>query len=121
MEVIPMFVIHPKNAADWAHAMFIMSYYHDLYCEMFSNGETAESAYMVVSDAAPGWDAPTDRAVENLRLAEMTFQGNWHQKGRHRCVHCSALPAPLQEETCGHLTFNRIIDSSAFDRAMGIS
>jgi hypothetical protein len=108
-----MFVIHPENAADWQHAMFILSHYRDLYCELFSDAEEASSTYMVVSDTEPGFEWPDGMdttAAQNLRLAEMAFQMNWHQKGGHRCVHCDALPEPLQEETCGHLTFNKIIN-----------
>ena len=104
-----MFVIHPENPAEWANAMFIMSYYKDLYCELFSDGEHQESAYMVVSESAPGFDLPTDESISNLRLAEMAFQINWRQKPGFRCEHCDALPEPLQEETCGHLTFNKMI------------
>jgi hypothetical protein len=105
-----MFVIHPENPSDWANAMFIMSYYKELHCEMFSDGENDETAYMVVSAAPPGYDLPSDEALNNLRMAEMAFQMNWHQKSHFRCGHCDALPDPLREKTCGHLTFNKIIN-----------
>jgi hypothetical protein len=109
MEDIPMFVIHPDNAADWQHAMFIMSHYRDIYCELFSDAEEASSTYMVVDAIPPGFEPPTEEQNHNLRMVEMAFQMNWHQKGGHRCVHCDALLEPLQEETCGHLTFNKAV------------
>ena len=115
-----MFIIFPEKAADWQSAMFIMSYYKDVYCELFSDGENAESAYMVVDASPPGFEIPTDEANNNLRLAEAAFQMNWHQTRGWRCIHCDALPEPLREETCGHLTFTKRIDSSAFDAALGI-
>ncbi len=111
-----MFVIYPENAADWQHAMFIMSHYKDLYCELFSDAEEASSTYLVVVDTTTVFEWPDvmeTTAANNLRCAEMTFQMNWHQKGGHvfgRCVHCDAMPEPLQEETCGHLTFNKPIN-----------
>ena len=107
-----MFIIHPTNAADWANAAFILSYYRELHCEMFSDGENEESAYMVVDSTPAGFDLPTHEAIESLRCAEMAFQMNWLQKSHHRCAHCDALPEPLQEETCGHLTFCGTIKST---------
>jgi hypothetical protein len=101
MEDIPMFVIYPENAADWQHAVFMLSYYH-VKIEAFSDGEDSESAYIIVR----GDD-------EQLRLAEMAFQMNWHQGGI-KCRHCSD-----DLDTCGHLTFTSRIDSSAFDAIFG--
>jgi len=110
-----MFVIHPENAADWQHAMFILSHYRELSCELFSDADQVSSTYMVVDDTYPGFEWPTEeeatRASENLRYIEMAFQMNWHQRGGHRCIHCDALPGPLQEETCGHLIFYKPINS----------
>ncbi len=108
-----MFVICPENAADWQHAMFILSHYRGLYCELFSDAENASSTYMVVDDTPPGFEWPEDmdtESAENLRCAEMAFQMNWHQKSGFRCVHCDVLPEALREETCGHLAFNKIIN-----------
>lgn len=109
-----MFVIYPENPSDWVHAMFIMSYYRDLHCELYSDGEEASSTYMVVDDTPPGFEWPEGmhtKAAENLRYAEMAFQMNWHQaSNKFRCIHCDALPEPLQEEICGHLTFNKTIN-----------
>jgi len=42
------FVIYPTKPADWQHAMFILSYYSKLKISTFSNGEDADTAYMVV-------------------------------------------------------------------------
>jgi len=109
-----MFVIHPENPADWQHAMFIMSHYRDLSIELFSDAEEASSTYMVVDSTYPGFEWPTEeeekKAQENLRYVEMAFQMGWHTKTEPRCIHCSALPEPLREETCGHLTFNKPIN-----------
>jgi len=106
-----MFVIYPRDAADWQHAMFILSHYRDLSCELFSDAEEASSTYMVVDAIPPGFVMPTEEQNHNLRMVEMAFQMNWHQASdKLRCIHCDALPEPLQEETCGHLTFNRIIN-----------
>ena len=38
--------------------------------------------------------------VGDLRLAEMAFQMNYHQKGGFRCGHCDET-----EGACGHLCF----------------
>ena len=89
-----MLVIKPKKAADWMHAMFILSYYKELTLELFSNGEDAVSTYMVV-----------EGEEDSLRLAEMAFQMNWHQGG-WICPHCEGD----EEETCGHLTFTHPIN-----------
>jgi len=111
-----MFVIYPENAADWQHAMFILSHYKGLSCELFSDAEEASSTYMVVDAIPPGFVMATEeeelKVYDNLRMVEMALQMNWHQKDGHisgRCIHCDALPEPLREETCGHLTFNKPI------------
>lgn len=111
-----MFVIHPEDAADWQHAMFILSHYRGLYHALFSDAEEASSAYMVVSGTPPGFifewseEGMDTKTAENLHLAEMAFQMNWNQQGGLRCIHCDALPEALREETCGHLVFNKIIN-----------
>jgi hypothetical protein len=108
-----MFVIYPEKAVDWQQAMFILSHYRDLCCELFSDAEEAASTYMVVDDTPPGFEWPggmDTTAAENLRCVEAAFQMNWHQKSGHRCIHCDALPEPLREETCGHLVFNKPIN-----------
>jgi len=99
-----MFVITPKNAADWQHAMFMLSYYHTKI-EAYSNGEDADTVYIIVR----GLD-------EQVRLAEAAFQMNWHQDGSGQCGHCSS-----DIDYCGHLKFTKPIDSGPFDRAMGIN
>ena len=108
-----MFVIMPKNPADWQQAMFMMSYYK-VKMETFSNGEDADSAYMVVGHTDDYH--PLGQEDDDLQTAEMCFQMNWRQVGM-KCPHC----LDDGEKTCGHLTFNEPINSSAFDRAMGIS
>ena len=102
-----MFVIYPETAADWQHAMFMLSYYH-VRCKLYSNGEDASTTFMVVSEDED-W---SESDAENLRLAEISFQMDWHPRSGLRCVHCDALPEPLREETCGHLTFHKPINSA---------
>lgn len=57
---------------------------------------------------------------ENDDLAEMCFQGNWHQKKELLCGACKAEIEKTGEgsDSCGHLTFIRPIDSSAFDNVI---
>ena len=106
------FVIYPTNPADWQHAMFILSYYHKLEISTFSNGTDANTAYMVV-ESKPMLEGDEDE----LRLAEMNFQGNWHQYGEKLCPHC--IDHAEHFDTCGHLAFRAPINSSAFDKLFG--
>ncbi len=89
-----MFVIKPDNAVDWQHAVLMLSYYM-VKMEAFSDGDNMDSAYMIVRKCGD--------KDEQLRLAEMCFQMNWHQVGS-LCPHCSD-----DLDSCGHLTFNRPI------------
>ena len=97
-----MFVIKPESAADWAEALFILSYYR-VACATYSDGENAESVYMTVHpDKDMNEDVET--TVEQLHMAEMAFQMNWHQVG---------MVCPVCEDTvniCGDLTFNKPIN-----------
>jgi len=97
-----MFVIMPKNSADWQHAMFMLSYYN-VECSLYSNGEDAESTYMVVSAGVDEY-----RDEEALRLAEMCFQVNWHQSNEKLCLHC--VDHADRFDSCGHLTFTHPIN-----------
>ena len=99
-----MFIIKPEKAEDWAHALFMLSYYH-VSGVMYSDGETTESVYMVVGahNQHPDEKYNDDDAIG---LAEMCFQMNWHQGGRV-CPDCEGT-----EDTCGHLTFTKPIDSA---------
>lgn len=115
-----MFIIMPKNPADWQQAMFMLSYYH-VRCTLYSNGEDAKSVYMEVRAPRSSGDDGEDA----LHLAEMCFQMNWHQGGMI-CPGCHKEQNNYWagcdgKDTCGHLTFTHPTDSSAFDRAMGIS
>ena len=109
-----MFVIKPKNPADWQYAMFILSYYTKLIIELFSNGEDADTAYMVVRGKELMEGEESD-----LMLAEMAFQMNWHQANGWVCPHCDNGVDPAVSEymkkngrldVCGHLTFDRPIN-----------
>lgn len=141
-----MFVIKPENAADWQHAMFMLSDYH-VECKLYSDGENAESTYMVV-EASISTKVDEHRDEEALRLAEGRFQMNWHQVGMI-CPHCEDMEGttgPVEAEpgklsargilndlkqwygtddgfyelsTCGHLTFSKPIDTGAFDKIFG--
>ncbi len=108
-----MFVIMPKSPVDWQQAMFMLSYYH-VGCKLYSDGEDAGSTYMVVGDMDEGWSQEDE---DNLALAEMCFQMNWHQVGT-KCPHC-ANDKEDGEQTCGHLTFSHLIDTKAFDKIFG--
>jgi hypothetical protein len=97
------FVICPMEPADWQHAMFILSYYHKLEISLFSDGSNAESAYMVVESK------PLLEGDENeLRLAEMAFQGDWHQHNEKLCPHC--IDHADHYDSCGHLAFSKPIN-----------
>ena len=87
-----MFAIKPENPDDWQHAMFILSTYF-VKIESYSNEEDADTTYIIVRGDQ-----------DQVRLAEMAFQMNWHQVGA-RCPHCSP-----DLDTCGHLTFNKPIN-----------
>jgi hypothetical protein len=98
-----MFVIFPVKPADWQHALFMLSYYH-VNITIRSDGEDAITTYMVVDNDG------TTEAQEQLRLAEMCFQMNWHQSNHHRlCPEC--MPHSDQFDSCGHLTFTKPIIS----------
>lgn len=96
-----MFIIKPNNPADWRHAMFILSYYSKLIIELFSNGEDADTAYMMVREREL-----IEGEESDLRLAEMAFQMNWYQ-GKMICPHCEDN---TDENACGHLTFTGVIN-----------
>lgn len=114
-----MFVIKPENAADWQHAMYILSHYHGLVINLYSDAETATSVYMVIRDGA---DLDSIKA---LLQVETAFQHNWNQVGMV-CPHCYDDTDPCRAceiyrdcgdhgsvncrpTTCGHLTFNEPI------------
>ena len=97
------------STLDFREAMFIMSYHH-VSMTAYSNGEDAASTYMVVGGKGCGQQVKE----EDLHNAEMAFQMNFHQEGMI-CPHCDGM-----EKVCGHLTFTTFIDSSAFDRALGV-
>lgn len=100
-----MFVIDLGKMAmdDVRHAHLILSYYH-VVASFYSNGEEANSCYMVI----------TAERDEDLHLAEMAFQMNHHQENGMICKHCRAEIESTGEgqSTCGHLTFTRFINSS---------
>ena len=102
-----MFVIKPKNPADWQYAMFILSYYTKLIIELFSNGEDADTAYMVVRGKELMEGEESD-----LMLAEMAFQMNWHQGNQRICEMCTLElgKGAEVEDCCGHLTFVKPIN-----------
>ena len=110
-----MFVSKPLKAEDWEHALFMLSYYH-VSITVHSNGEQVSTTYMVV-EGLPETDG-TDRD-NDLQLAEMCFQMNWTQHGSKLCPDC--IDHADRFDFCGHLTFDKPINSSAFDGAIGIS
>lgn len=116
-----MFVIMPKNSADWQHALFMLSFYH-VSLTVRSDGEEANTTYMVIGKLPETTN--TDRG-NDLRMAETCFQMNWHQGGMI-CPDCHKEQNNYWggcdgKDTCGHLIFTHPIDSSAFDKALGIS
>jgi len=81
---------------DFSEAMFILSYYH-VNTSLYSDGEHAVSTYMVVESNKDDKD--------DLRLAEMAFQMNFHQDHTPlACSHCEG------EDGCGHLMFTKKIN-----------
>ena len=105
--------ISAMSVLDFQQAMFIMSYHH-VSMTAYSNGEDAASTYMVVGGEGCGQQV-NEEALYN---AEMAFMMNFRQEGM-KCLHC-AVDKMNGEQTCGHLTFTTFIDSSAFDRALGV-
>ena len=125
------FVVKPISLIEWQHAMFILSYYH-VDIAAFSNGDDPLSTYMVVGAIHPKSERIKGQDInpqEQLRLAEMAFQLNWHQVG-NLCPHCHCTEVDVCAScvvnyscddvrgdcgvkagptTCGHLTFNRPI------------
>jgi hypothetical protein len=104
------FVIYPTEPKDWQHAMFILSYYKEIKIATFSNGTDVDTAYMVVSviDDVPGFPEDGMVSENKLRLAEMAFQGAWHQYGEKLCPHC--IDHAERFDTCGHLAFKEPIN-----------
>jgi hypothetical protein len=105
-----MFVIMPFKDSDWAHALFILSYYA-VELIVRSNGEQASSTYMVVrqldTDDTCDEDA-IEKAASDYRCAEMCFQGNWHTHKENLCPDC--IDYSEQLDTCGHLAFSEPIN-----------
>jgi len=97
------FVIYPIEAADWQHAMFILSYYTNIKISTFSNGEDADTAYMVVESVLL-----LEGEENELRLAEMAFQIEWLQHSERLCPHC--IDNSDHFDTCGHLAFSKPIN-----------
>lgn len=100
-----MFVIDLSKMAmdDVRHAHLILSYYN-VSAQFFSDGENGNSCYMVVSG----------EREEDLHLAEMAFQMNHYQENGRLCRHCmeEIKTSGEGQDTCGHLTFTRFINSS---------
>lgn len=99
-----MFVIKPIKDADWQHALFMISYYQvDLTVR--SNGEDANTTYMVVEH-----DPSTTGTVHenDLRTAEACFMLNWHQHGSSLCPEC--IDYSDRFDSCGHLAFSKPIN-----------
>jgi len=118
-----MFVIKPENTAAWKDALFILSCYH-ANISTFSNGDDPSSTYMVVDTLHPDSEQVINQNLDvqqQLNLAEMCFQMNWHQVGTI-CPHCDEVEGtvpPDEPKVCGHLTFNKPINSSEFEKLFG--
>lgn len=97
------FVIYPIESADWQHAMFMLSFYNKIKISTYSNGDDADTAYMVVEEVV----IPEGEESE-LRLAEMAFQMNWHQHPVSLCPHC--IDHSDHFDRCGHLAFSKPIN-----------
>lgn len=96
-------MINAMSRDELMEAMFILSYYH-VNINTYSNGESAESTYMVVSAIDTDHPGQERDAQEDLRMAEMAFQMNFRQHG-NLCLHCE----DEEDTTCGHLTFTNKI------------
>ena len=55
-----------------------------------------------------------DHEADALHLCEMAFQMNHHQENGRLCRHCEEeiKTTGNGQDTCGHLTFTRFINSS---------
>jgi len=97
------FVIYPTDPADWQLAMYILSFYTKIKISTFSNEKDVDTAYMVVESG------PLLEGEENeLRLAEMAFQIEWHQHSEKLCPFC--MPHDDRFGFCGHLAFSKPIN-----------
>lgn len=96
-----MFMIKPKNRDDWAEAIEMLSTY-TVKCTVWNTGGT----YMKVD--------VEDDSQNELHLVEMYFQGAWHSESSRLCPYCTALVNDGNEigDVCGHLTFNKPINSA---------
>jgi len=91
---------------DFVEAMFMLSYYH-VSTRLYSDGEKASSAYMIVEMDRERYGSEGN-GDDDVRLAEMGFQMNFHQDNNLvACPHCDEEDGP-----CGHLTFSRKIKSA---------
>lgn len=101
-----MFSIKPENPGDWYHAMLLLTQY-SVACIPLARSEDPGTMYMSIREDIPLFGkADGVEEQEQLRRAEMAFQMSWHQIG-NVCPDCED-----EEEFCGHLTFNKPIQSA---------
>jgi len=89
-----MFIVQCSNGKSLQQALFILSCY-DVVFYTESDGENADSTYIVVDDEGRDGD---------MRLAEMAFQMSFNQ------AKCQVCPACEDATQCGHLMFTNIIE-----------
>lgn len=87
-----MFIVTPKDVLDLADTLKTLTQYNVNSRMMKINDDLV---VVVHSEGEP----------HALRLCEMAFQMNFHQKNDKACLFC----ANKGEEFCGHLTFTRRI------------
>jgi hypothetical protein len=73
---------------------------------MYSDAHSIDSVFMVVKDH------PDYEDMDDVRLAEMAFQRNWHQDNQRICEMCTLELGKGVEiaDCCGHLTFVKPIN-----------
>ena len=106
------FIIKMAVSADYPAAIFMLSYYK-VKMVAFSNGEDAESSYlMVMPDYEANKDAenPEKEADAQYCLAEMCFAANAQSASKNICSHCqSEIEKTGEGEAfCGHQEFKRL-------------
>mgnify|MGYP001819941918 CR=1 FL=1 len=87
----------------------------DVRIRIFAKDKEDPSSTFMVVDELPNAKENSDEAY----MVELGMQFNFRQVG-WICPYCEMHAGQMGQKTCGHLTFAGYIDSSAFDRALGM-
>ncbi len=86
-----MFMITPESSEFWVEALALLSNYHVAGTTYMDNNDPDTMYMAVINDHFESDD--------DVGLAEMAFQMNWHQSGK--CPECADI--------CGHMVFTKPI------------